>query len=315
MKTAFALLFSICSAFYAYTANCTSIASGDWNNPATWSCGVAPSPSDNVTVDAAHTVTVSSNTNLNGVPMVITINGILLFDSPGAKLRLECGSSVIVNAGGSIQDSGVGTPSHSITLCGVDVWSGSSGTLLGPVILGAIPLPVELISFSVVETARTLSVKWTTASEHNSDRFQILASADGEDWIVIGVASAAGNSSEIINYEQSIVTSENLEYFQLEQIDLNGERFTSPIITKQKIRSEQIKIYPNPSNGSLITIDAPEEDTYNVTIVDQSGSIAYNESFPALSRITLNDTNLEQGIYILQVYGSHGNYTSRLIIE
>ena len=87
------IILSVC--FFAnlsIAATCTSLSSGNWTDPATWSCGVQPSAGDTIMINVGDTVTISENTDLMGIPVVIVINGVLLFDSPSAKLKLECGS-------------------------------------------------------------------------------------------------------------------------------------------------------------------------------------------------------------------------------
>jgi hypothetical protein len=313
MKTILSLLFLVGSTYYAHTATCSSINSGAWNDPLTWSCGAVPVTGDTIIVNAIHTVVVSSNTNLNGLPMVIIINGVLLFDSPGAKLRLECGSSVIINAGGSVQSSGVGTPSHSMSICGTDVWSGPSGTLVGPVLFGVIPLPVELISFEAEEFNGILTISWTTASEQNSDKFNVLASSDGENYTIIGTIDAVGNSNEIMDYEVEIRNdSEDFNYFQLEQVDLNGSVNLSSVIGKSTRKNENMVVFPNPSNGNELYIDLPAKEVYVILISDLNGILVYKNEFSELSRIILNDLNLSSGYYFLNVAGQTTNFRTQI---
>ena len=45
----------------------TSIASGNWENPATWDCSCVPSSSSNVIVATGHTVTVNGATTVNNL--------------------------------------------------------------------------------------------------------------------------------------------------------------------------------------------------------------------------------------------------------
>jgi subtilisin family serine protease len=58
------------------------------------------------------------------------------------------------------------------------------------------PLPVELLSFNAncVEN-NSVTLQWETASEHNSDYFQVEKSIDGKLWLPIEKVVAAGNSN------------------------------------------------------------------------------------------------------------------------
>ncbi|TNE72247.1 MAG: T9SS type A sorting domain-containing protein [Bacteroidetes bacterium] len=315
MKTLITLLAFISVFSYARTATCTSIASGNWADPLIWSCGVVPAPGDTIIIDAAHTVTVSVNTDLTGTPMVIIVNGVLLFDSPGAKLRLECGSSVIVNPGGSIQDSGNGTPSHSIRICGIDVWLGSSGTLLGPVVLSPIPLPVELVSFSASEVLRSVDVTWTTASEHNNDFFTILGSVDGSSWDVIENINGAGNSTQTLNYSFSFTNSMNYEYLRLDQTDYDGESSSSPVVRIDRAAHTEINVYPNPSNGENLYVSLAEYGDYTITIVDLNGRHVFEDQYFSTNNIVLNNLALQSGTFLLKVSSGSEETIEKIMIR
>ncbi|HET6995537.1 MAG TPA: hypothetical protein VFI06_11175, partial [Chitinophagaceae bacterium] len=62
------------------------------------------------------------------------------------------------------------------------------------------PLPVQLISFNVVQQDRDGLLTWRTASEQNSNRFEIEQSNDGISFTKIGQVAGAGNSSTDIDY-------------------------------------------------------------------------------------------------------------------
>jgi hypothetical protein len=58
------------------------------------------------------------------------------------------------------------------------------------------PLPVELTTFSALRQAsNTVAIKWVTASEKNSARFEVERSLNGREFALIASATARGNSS------------------------------------------------------------------------------------------------------------------------
>lgn len=62
------------------------------------------------------------------------------------------------------------------------------------------PLSVTVIHFSAAcENGRTV-LNWTTASEQDSNRFEVQRSIDGIAWENIGEIPAAGNSNQLIDY-------------------------------------------------------------------------------------------------------------------
>src|SRR3977135_765947 len=64
VKSAAWLLFAIIAfAGPSQAATCTSLASGNWNVAANWSCGSVPNDNDDVVIDSSHTVTLDAVSN------------------------------------------------------------------------------------------------------------------------------------------------------------------------------------------------------------------------------------------------------------
>jgi hypothetical protein len=93
-------------------------------------------------------------------------------------------------------------------------------------------LPVELISFNGKEENGVNVLKWSTASELNSDFFEVEWSRDAIDWNTIGKMQAAGNSNFLLDYQ---FVHENfmsgINYYRLVQYDFNGDFETFNIIS------------------------------------------------------------------------------------
>ena len=90
-------------------------------------------------------------------------------------------------------------------------------------ILLGVALPVELIYFEGTGYSTFNSLKWATASEHNSDYFSIERSEDGEIWKSIGIKTACGNSNQKINYfYNDSYLNNGIIYYKLKQVDFDG---------------------------------------------------------------------------------------------
>ena len=74
--------------------NCESVQSGDWTNPATWSCNRLPTIDDLVTINAGHSITVSTNTAQ--AKQIIYRGGSIQFSGTGANVFVKNGSSDVV---------------------------------------------------------------------------------------------------------------------------------------------------------------------------------------------------------------------------
>ncbi len=315
MKKFIFIIALLVTTFPSTAATCISLSSGNWNNPATWSCGAVPSPGDNITIALGHTVTVTANINMAGAATTLIIDGTLLFNAPGAKLRFECGSVVFLNATGTIQSAGIGIPSHSIRICDVDVWVGPDGPLFGPLIFG-IPLPIELTYFNAESDGMIINFSWETASELNNDYFTIEGSVDGLNWGEVEKIDGAGTSQEVNNYVSRMNNVQfRYAYFRLKQTDFDGQMSFSDIVSIKLADFDNVQISPNPSNGSKIHLMLPSDEKSEINIINSEGVIVYSLEIYSGSEIGLEDVNFQAGFYLVQVIQNGVYYRERLVIE
>lgn len=258
MKTTLTLLFGIFFSFISISATCYSTGNGFWDDPASWSCGTVPSPGDTIIINPTDTIQLVTTEVYSGAAMVIIINGTLEFASPSAKLHLPCNSSVVINAGGAIINSGGGIPSHNIKICGDLVWEGPEGSVTGPIVLvGPNPLPVDLVNFNIENNQNELNISWSTISERENDYFTIEGSYDGIVWIEIIQINGAGNSTTQINYNHTYSNQvSKYGFIRITQTDYNGtvEEFSA----RSVIIYPNYTLYPNPSNGEKVMINSDE---------------------------------------------------------
>jgi hypothetical protein len=84
-------------------------------------------------------------------------------------------------------------------------------------------LPVELLYFEGTKYPEFNILRWSTASENNSDYFSIEVSTDGFSWKKIGELKAAGNSNTKMDYLYVHTFGErNIHYYRLLQYDYDG---------------------------------------------------------------------------------------------
>jgi hypothetical protein len=115
----------------------------------------------------------------------------------------------------------------------IGIWAGFEATLSM-----VTPLPVELIYFDGQPYPSFNILKWSTASEHNSDYFKIERSIDGIAWNNIGTSLASGNSNTVIHYTYLDTFNEySIHYYRLVQVDYDGQSKTYDPILLDNTRS------------------------------------------------------------------------------
>lgn len=184
---------------------------------------------------------------------------------------------------------------------------------------GAIPLPVELIDFSLTPIEEEeMILKWTTANETNSDKFIIERSYDGFTFEAIGNVEAQGNSTNEVSYlfVDKDFADVSILYYRLRQIDLDGSETLSEVRSAKLEKGKHLfSISPNPTKGNLNLNLGDTEIIARVQIVDLTGKIVYAEDIGAVGIQTINTEFLSRGIYFLNINSSRENIVLKFIKE
>ncbi len=185
----------------------------------------------------------SGGTTLTGILSVSAGDRFTLFQVTGGNIL-----GVGFNNKGGLGD---GTTGNQPNLPVSQASSGLSGNV--------VPLPVEMLSFNAsLEENNSVQLFWSSASEMNSDHFEVERSRDGVNFISVGVVQGAGTSDVIHNYkftdEDPFFTGRTAGgevFYRLKQFDYNGRyNYFGPVVVKPG-SGNGVWQYPNPSNGNF----------------------------------------------------------------
>lgn len=197
-----------------------------------------------------------------------------------------------------------------------------SAPLQNPCPSCSVALPVELIEFDAESTQNAVVLRWTTASEIDSDYFVVECSSDGHTYQEVGFVDAAGNSSQVINYEFfHYNVGFDTRYYRLRQVDYDGAFEYSktiavdPVLMPQQEVLQVVQLFPNPSTGVLnISISATQRTNTEVAIYDLLGNKVLTQQLsatPGINTITVNTNDLNAGGYFIKL----GNQYEKLIVN
>lgn len=190
-------------------------------------------------------------------------------------------------------------------------------------------LPVELVSFEGQALENGNLLQWTTATEKNSEFFELEKSIDLIEFQKVGRLDAAGKSDQPLNYQfldDDVYVGPI--YYRLKMIDKDGKSEYSKSIVIRRIVSVsetklQMVIYPNPLRGNKLNYSISGEHQSNemeIQIVDILGNSIYkvNKSFNSFEEINgslIIPSDLKQGLYIFNAYLDNQKLQSKLIIH
>ncbi len=186
------------------------------------------------------------------------------------------------------------------------------------------PLSVELLDFEAnCENDRAL-IKWSTASEQNSDYFTVESSSDGQFWKTVEEVPAAGNSSSVINYSVYDENAKNgINYYRVTETDINGTESTfGPVSANCGSNAFEIVNVLNDysSSGQLdVIVNTSEDKLTDIRIIDMAGKLVYerpNEMIQeGVSTITLNKGDLAMGVYFIAIQSSDEVLTKKIVLN
>lgn len=127
---------------------------------------------------------------------------------------------------------------------------GYGGSILHTINGGEVP--VELISFTAVNTTNNVLLRWSTVTETNNKGFDIERSFNEEEWKAIRFELGNGTTTEIKTYsfEDKNLPAGRYSY-RLKQIDFDGSFEYSDIVEVEistPSKFELFQNYPNPFN-------------------------------------------------------------------
>lgn len=161
-------------------------------------------------------------------------------------------------------------------------------------------LPVTGLNYTAGKAGKTTSMQWSTTFENNTDRFDILRSADGLHFTKIGAVSAAGNSSVKKDYQFSDpkpLSGDN--YYRLQQFDLDGKSVYSEI--KHLLFNFQLmELSPNPAITSIVITSDIGVQPKQLRIMDLNGKVVLRATLNE-SRQSISILSLPKGIYVATI--------------
>jgi hypothetical protein len=167
-------------------------------------------------------------------------------------------------------------------------------------------LPVKLVNFLAQKESGTARLTWTTASEVNSDMFEVQQSQDAKQWSSIGEVKAFNEGSMLRDYSFTHNTpSLGVNYYRLKMIDKDGTFAMSTVKTVNFENVFTVGVYPNPVSSTLV-VDATDWSVVKkVEMVSTKGNVVYQSGAVPSAKIDVN--NFSPGVYVVKVTKKDGS--------
>jgi uncharacterized repeat protein (TIGR01451 family) len=277
---------------------------------------------------------IITNIRISALPtnaLNITINGTIY---TAATFPIE-GVIVPTNAAGNptqiieVQptDGAVTVSIPFFTIDNAGVESSKSGAANLPFSSKTSTLPVKMLYFTNTINNCNVVLHWATATELNTERFEIWRSNDGMSYEKVGEVNATGTSNITQKYSFEDSKTAEYNYYQVRTVDFDGytETFNLSSIVKLKNcygdpNDGTTTIYPNPNATDVLTLrfnlTATSVNTASIALYDLNGravttqEIGVNQGLN-ISTISLND--VPNGVYMVQIKTGSISKNTRLV--
>ncbi|MFN3341322.1 MAG: T9SS type A sorting domain-containing protein [Flavobacteriales bacterium] len=203
-----------------------------------------------------------------------------------------------------------------ITFTNVDFTSGDRFTL-GSINVSQTPLPVELLLFSAIKEDQHVRVRWSTASESNSDHFKVERSVNGTTWAEIAHVHAQGNSIVQQNYfSLDLQPVSGTNYYRLKMVDQDANVNYSAIVPVDfsNANAAAFYVFVNSFNGEVSLIsENVSQQIQGIYIYDISGKLVFSQSFESAHLARFHAEQLPAGTYVIIVNCNGKSYTSKFV--
>jgi hypothetical protein len=149
-------------------------------------------------------------------------------------------------------------------------------------------------------------IKWATATEYHTDKFEIDHSTDGINYQPIGTKQAAAFSNTIHHYSfthSSPAIGNN--YYRIKEWDLDGSyNYSSVVLLRNTNNQPKITLSPNPVVDQLQVFCHSVEIQY-IQVMSINGRVLLSQQVnKANSTHTINLAYVPAGMYVLRLITS-----------
>lgn len=191
-----------------------------------------------------------------------------------------------------------------------------------------IPLPIELIDFSGYPSDTIIILSWTTASEMNSDFFELQKYSESDEFVPIAIKPAAGMSNNRIVYSAyDTIPHKGYNYYRLRNVDMDGNYSYSKVIAvyvflKSSSIRPVISIFPNPVKQDQIAMVYAEGfnpgDRLEIAVSNIMGTVLWRSNYFSGSKGNIEYPvmfRLLPGVYLVSVSSGTRRVGKMMIIS
>jgi protocatechuate 3,4-dioxygenase beta subunit len=255
-----------------------------------------------------------SFTNLQPGTYVVGFSNVPSIYTAAGNVKVAFPTTADATADGADSDMGLNGKTGTYTLV-----AGDYNPTVDAGFFFDFPTPVVMKDFAVSTKECDVNVFWTTATEQNVARFDVMRKVIGASkFEVIGSVIARGNSTTNQSYTYTDRTATNALYeYTLNVVDLDAKQNTinGKAVNVTCGQANDIIVYPNPIQDELHVVMPATVLTADVTLMDAAGKTMYQSSFDFATqsrKVNVSTSTLASGVYFININADGQVYTYKV---
>jgi hypothetical protein len=186
-------------------------------------------------------------------------------------------------------------------------------------------LPVKLIYVKADYIGKHRNrVTWGTALEINNAGFEVHRSTDGVNFTNVGWVPGHDNSTvtQTYSFEDRPTESSNIFYYQLRQVDNDGQFEWSPVVQVTiAAEASTFAMYPNPTSKDVfIDVMSPADEIF-VKMYDLKGAVVFDNIFPVTQNGSSQTVAIEAssilppGTYVITATTNGAKFSNKVVLQ
>lgn len=181
-------------------------------------------------------------------------------------------------------------------------------------------LPVNFSNVSVRNVTGKNVIDWSVSDQRNADHYQVLRSANGNDFSAIGSVSAKNGIDAFYTFADEAPLN-GVNYYRIRMVDKSGKISQSEVVSTKIAATHGLSVYA--ANGRLnVVTDAPGK--FQLTIVNSIGQPVFQQQYHQVTNIagstptplTINLNNkYAPGIYTVVVSAKDYRESRQFLIK
>ncbi|WP_400191630.1 alpha-amylase family glycosyl hydrolase [Hymenobacter sp. B81] len=246
----------------------------------------------------------------------------LTFQWNGADENVDFkpGSATAFRHGGGVGDTWQPLGSGAASGSGPFTFAAAGVSSFGLLAVGnpSVPLPVKLTAFAAERRGAAVELRWSTAAEKGNARFEVLKSATGRDFGLIGQVPGRGTTTGHQQYRFADADAPTAAYYRLRQVDFDGRfSLSQPLFVAAEAATAGPGVFPNPSSVAVRLTGLPAEARVALQLRSAHGrSLLRTLPAPvetANEQLSAALRQLAPGVYLLTVEAAGRPHILKLI--